>query len=235
MLPRLRGGAKEDREPSSMIEIAIANATEHGINLHQGVENLANGNCLFETVIDSINTRVCFNEQLNETPDFYRNLWMSELEKVGYNDWNNGRTKDQWKDEWDVLKQSGKYEFDLGDLVPLGIAHCIKKDILVFNTFSSAHSPIYVIEASKLCNQFPDTDIPICLAYNGSHYEMLVPDTNEDITQTIKTKTDFVSGNYRLSTTDINIFSERIENKIGKKKQKRTQILERKTEKNLSE
>ena len=96
MRPRLRGGAKEKGKHTAIIEVAIENAAHHGINLHAGVGNLANGNCLFEAVIDSINIRDCFNEHLDESPNFYRNLWMSEVERVGYETWSNGLSKDQW-------------------------------------------------------------------------------------------------------------------------------------------
>ena len=106
---RLRGGAKIDgvEELPDIIERAIGNAKAHGINIHVGVRNLANGNCAFETVIDSINTRDSFSDIFDDTPDFWRNIWMSEVENVAYEEWNGGLSKDQWKDGWEVLKESG--------------------------------------------------------------------------------------------------------------------------------
>ena len=80
---RLRGGAGDDGY-DFMIERAISNAMIHGINLQAGVRNLADGNCAFETVIDSINTRECFNETLDGDPDEWRLIWMSEVENVDY-------------------------------------------------------------------------------------------------------------------------------------------------------
>ena len=56
-LLRLRGGARNDKA-KQIVDRAIANGKIHGINLHPGVENLGNGNCAFECVLDSINTRV---------------------------------------------------------------------------------------------------------------------------------------------------------------------------------
>ena len=56
-LLRLRGGARNDKS-KQIVDRAIANGKIHGINLHPGVENLGNGNCAFECVLDSINTRV---------------------------------------------------------------------------------------------------------------------------------------------------------------------------------
>ena len=112
---------------------AIDNAKIHGIDLHPGVENLANGNCVFESIIDSINTRDCFEENFNGTPDYWRNIWMTEVSHVAYENWNRGLDRDQWMEGWETMKQPGIYEHHLGDLAVLGIAHCTKKDILILD------------------------------------------------------------------------------------------------------
>ena len=67
---RLRGGANS--EPGNMIERAIENAKAHGINIHAGVQNLGNGNCVFESIIDSINMRSIYQETIEGTPDYWR-------------------------------------------------------------------------------------------------------------------------------------------------------------------
>ena len=200
---RLKGGAG-DQESSSIIERAIINAKGHNINFHAGVRNLANGNCAFETIIDSINTRKCFKETLDGTPDEWRYLWMTKVENVAYDKWNNGLTKVEWQAGWATLKKSGTYEYELGDLVLPGIAHCTKKDILIFNTSLSAHSPVYVIESSILCGQKADTEVPICLAYDQTHYEALVPDEEVDELMTMTLKNKIIDGNYEK------IFDERL-------------------------
>ena len=74
-----------------MLERAIQNARFHGINLHPGVRNLANGNCAFETVIDSINTRSCFENSYDGTPDHWRMVWMAEVEEIAYTNFNGGK------------------------------------------------------------------------------------------------------------------------------------------------
>ena len=81
---RLRGGAKNkevmkvsleqsllnlEESITPMISCAISNAKSHGINVHRGVANLANGNCAFETIIDGISTQTCFGETYDGTPD----------------------------------------------------------------------------------------------------------------------------------------------------------------------
>ena len=169
---RLRGGADsaeaEGRDLIRLRERAIHNANFHGISLHLGVENLANGNCAFETVLDSIHTRDCFGDKFDGTPDYWRHVWMSEVERIAYKDWSGNLSESEWHEGWSELKKPRVYEHQLGDFVLPGIAHCVKKDILIFNTSSSAHDPVYVVESSKLCNQQADTDVPICLGYDQS-------------------------------------------------------------------
>ena len=99
----MTGGAGTENT-KLILEKAVLNAKAHGINLHAGVENLANGNCAFETVIDSINTRVSFEESLGGTPHYWRQIWMTEVETVAFDNWNRGLTKDQWPEAWDSLK-----------------------------------------------------------------------------------------------------------------------------------
>ena len=201
LLTRLRGGVNTDPE-KLIIKRAVENAKAHGINLHAGVENLGNGNCLFESIIDSINTRSTFQENIEETPDYCRKIWMEEVENTAYDDWNGGLTRAEWAMEWSVLKTPRTYECKLGDLVLPGIAHCIKKDVLVFNTSPNAHSPIYVIKSSDLANRGNNTEVPICLAYDQVHYEPLVPDTDEDVQKTIQLKQAWSQGCYEKNMDD---------------------------------
>ena len=202
---RLRGGAGV---PNSMIEKATANAAAHGIKIHAGSKTPGDGNCIFASVLDNLNTRDSFDEWYDGTPDHWRNIWMSELENVAYNDWNNGLSQEEWLEAWHVLKNSRIYECSLGDLLLPGVAHCVKKDILIFNTTTSAHSPVYIVESSKLCGQVSDTNIPICLAYNQVHYESLIPDSNEDTQKLVELKYQIISGNYNKTFQEIPCFKE---------------------------
>merc|ERR1712208_236196 len=90
-----------------------------------------------------------------------------------------------------------------------------KKDILIFNTSNQAHSPIYVVESSLLCGQPANTEIPICLAYDQSHYEPLVPNTEQDIIKTIDLKKAVVEGIYQekmsgMAFINMELYSENI-------------------------
>ena len=192
-----------DQSVTPMLEKAIENAAFHEINLHPGVRNLANGNCAFETILDSISTRPCFPEIFDGSPDYWRRMWMTEVQKVAYERWNGGLNQCEWKKEWEVLKNTRAYECELADLVIPGIAHCTKKDILIFNTSPQAHSAVYVVPATMLCNTEADTEIPVCLAYNQVHYEMLVPNTDEDMMKTVALKKEILSGSYSVNMNDI--------------------------------
>lgn len=183
---RLRGGA--NHEDYSMIERAIANAKAQDINVHSDYKTAGNGNCIFESVLKNVNSRDSFNEILDGSADHWRSKWMAEVESKAYGKWNFGLSELEWLEEWHVLKNSRTYECKLGDLILPGVAHCIQKDILIFNTSTRAHCPIYVIQSSKLCGQLATTEIPICLAYNQVHYESLIPDTAEDVEKTIMLK-----------------------------------------------
>ena len=227
---RLRGGMDEGQKIANiakslqtvkesnlpMIERAIANAASHGINLYPGVRNLANGNCAFESIIDSINTRSCFGETLDQSPNYYRAMWMGEVEKIAYQEWNGGLSKQEWKSNWEVLKQPGMYELELGDLIVPGIAHCTNKDILIFNTSREAQDPIYVISAA-IFGGSSNTDIPVCLAYNQYHYESLVPCSEDDIQKTINLKEQFSNGEYNLRVEDIPALQDKTDEEFTNK------------------
>ena len=148
---------------------------------------------------------------------------MSEVEKIAYSELNGGNTsrflfylniiydflgmsKLQWRDACAILKESGAYEYSLGDLVLPGIAHCTKKDVLIFNTSTSAHSPLYVVKASTF-GASPNTEIPICLAYDLSHYEMLVPETDIDIQKTIELKNKVLHNEYHSTFEELPAFN----------------------------
>ena len=193
-----------------IIEKGIANAKSHGINVHAGVENLASGDCAIECMIDGISTRGCFTEIYDGTPAFWRNKWFTDMEDLAFAFYDAGMSEGEWRAAWDILKISGQYEYTLGDLILPAIAHCTQKDVLIFNTSPRAHAPIFVIEASTLGHRPANSEIPVLLAYDQSHYESLVPDTEEDIEKTIELKKRFLKGNYQYSIQDIPILNEQV-------------------------
>ena len=178
---------------AEMIATAIGNASKLGIQMYHPFLNSANGNCAFESVIDNINSRKCFSENFSKSPDFYRSAWMIEIEKVGFHDWNMGLSKKEWEKEWSLIRNSRLYEHCLGDLIIPGIAHAVRKNILIFNTHPTANPPVFVVSASTFGGT-PSTDIPVCLAYNNFHYEQLVPKSSIDIARTVKLSNKLLTG-----------------------------------------
>ena len=98
----------------------------------------------------------------------------------------------------------GIYERGIfGDLMLPGFACGTKKILLIFNTHpDSPHDPIYVINPRDF-NVEPDTEIPVVLSYNMSHYENLVPCTSEDLQATVNLVKDYQEGRYMYTKNDI--------------------------------
>ena len=66
--------------PNLTVQRAIASGYRHGIELIPGRDNPALGNCAFEAPIFNINDRSCFNEILPMSADYYRRLWIIDME-----------------------------------------------------------------------------------------------------------------------------------------------------------
>ena len=194
--------------PPIMVQIAIDSAADHGINLHHGVSNLANGDCLFESVADNISTRACFNETWDGSAEFNRIVWMEEAEDLVLEfSGGAGRTEKVFRQEWAILKNSGTYEYELADFILVGIAHVTRKDILIFNTqVHGAFDPIFVVQASTLAGRPANTEDPVILAYNEVHYEGLVPNSENDRVKIAALKNRYLSNQYTLKKQDLPVF-----------------------------
>ena len=97
----------------------------------------------------------------------------------------------------------GTYERGIyGDLMLPGIACGVRKLLLIFNTNpQSPHDPIYVVDPRQF-NVQADSDIPILLAYNQSHYESLHPSTDADIQATTELAKEYLENRYRYCKED---------------------------------
>ena len=188
-----------------MIRRAIGSAQKHGINLSQGTQNSADGNCAIESVINNINDRRCFGEHLPFSADYYRRIWMTDFKNRTVNDptWNV-YSNDQWEMGWKEMMVPGVYERGLfGDLMLFGIACGVKKHLLIFNTnLDSPHDPIYVCDPQRFGVQ-PDTNIPVVLAYNMSHYESLDPMSPIDVQKTSDLVHSYLTGAYSFGRKDL--------------------------------
>ena len=84
-----------------------------------------------------------------------------------------------------------------------GIACGARKYLLIFNTnINTPHDPIYIVDPSNF-NVRPDTNIPVVLAYNMSHYESMEPCTDHDTQSTVALVNEYLEGRYRYNKHDL--------------------------------
>ena len=192
-------------EQSLMIERAIRSADKHGIQLSPGRKNPGSGNCAFESAIFNVNDRQCFKEKFPLSIDHYRRVWVNDMKNRTLNDtrWKTGSDQD-WEAGWMELLESGVYERGVfGDLMMLGIACGLRKVLLIFNTsLNSPHDPIYICDPRSF-GVIPDTDIPIVLCYNLSHYESLHPIEYSDEEKTKDLVRQYLEGKYPFGRDDL--------------------------------
>ena len=193
----LKGGGPDD---SSIFSLGIENAKMHGINVVADTPNRANGDCLFEAVIDNINHRQCFPDKLIRPVQEYREDWSADLMGL-YHDtahYPGDQQLDDWIAAWDKQMNPGEYnvdEYSVSDLVPAGLGHCVSKDILVFNVSSNSTYPVDFYPAN-IFNKEPTTLIPLLLVYNGNHYESLLPVNQRDIDRSVQLVNSLKSQTY---------------------------------------
>ena len=192
------------QEKTMMISRATASGRKHGIQLEHGSSNPGTGDCAFEAVIQNINDRPCFQGKFNMSIDYYRRIWATDMFNRTVNTPWNIYNNQEWLEGWKQMLIPGAYERGIfGDLMVPGIACGVKKYILIFNTNSdSPHDPISVLDPSKF-NVQPDTDVPIVLAYNLSHYESMHPYSETDIQATVNLVKEYLEGRYRFGRNDL--------------------------------
>ena len=191
--------------PSLMVQRAIASAERQGLTLIPGRANPASGNCAFEAPIFNLNDRTCFLENLPMSIDYYRRIWVTDMEnRLFESPYNPGYTRNEWNAGWEKLKVDNVYEVDFfGDLVVPAIACGIRKNVLIFNTnCNHPRTPISVIFPSQYGVE-ATSRIPIILAYDMSHYESLHPADACAIENSINLVNSFKEGQYELTYKDL--------------------------------
>ena len=88
MESKLSGGSGRNSE---MVKLAIDIASKHQIDLevgHKLISNKADGNCLYQSVMDNVSSRKCFGEKLKRTPEYYRKEWNQKgQDNIKNSDW----------------------------------------------------------------------------------------------------------------------------------------------------
>ena len=204
---KYRGGA-DNNEDQSIFERGIAVAKKHGINVKADKPNRKEGDCLFEAVVSNINERNCFPEKLEKTIQEYREEFVSEMQiqfqQTAHYPGEQEHTK--WNDAWEKQKQAFQYnvnEYNISDIVPTAMGHCVKKNILIFNVAQNNQDPAQVCKSTFFHeNNTPSTEIPVIVVYNGGHYESMLPKTQEDIEKSVELTNKIISGNYDKNEYD---------------------------------
>ena len=192
------------KEKTLMIARCIQSAQKHGINLKHGSSNPGTGDCSFEAIIQNINDRADFRQNFPMSINWYRRTWTTDMaNRTIYSDYNT-LTNKEWLEGWNQMLAPGAYERGIfGDLMIPGIACGLRKFILIFNTNpDTPHDPIYVVDPSNF-NVMADSEIPVVLAYNMSHYESMEPCSDADVNATIDLARAYKDGRYRFTRQDI--------------------------------
>ena len=187
--------------PSLMVQRAMASAERQGLKLIPGRANPALGNCAFEAPIFNLNDRICFMETFPMSIDYYRRIWVTDMENLLFDSsYNPGYSRNEWHAGWEKLKADNVYEVDFfGDLVVPAIACGLKKNLLIFNTnCNHPRTPISVIFSAEYGVE-ATSRIPIILAYDMSHYESLHPVDTCAIEQSIDLVNLLKEGKYELT------------------------------------
>merc|ERR1711954_65168 len=193
-----------EKEKKIMIQRAISSAAKHGIDLVSGTPNPGTGDCAFEAIVSNINDRSSFKVKFPLNINYYRRIWVTDMANRTLHTDINIYTNHQWLDGWNEMLVPGTYERGIfGDLMVPGIACGVRKYLLIFNTnVNTPHDPIYIVNPADY-NVPPDTDIPVVLAYNMSHYESMEPRSETDVRMTINLVKQYLEGRYRYRNHDL--------------------------------
>ena len=200
----MRGGA--GGSSSEIINLAIRNAFRHMINLKGGTENLAEGNCAWESAILNITERPEIEPKVNLDPGEAKIVYLNEMQEYTEGDGHElipDHLKIGAPEKWNKLREEKVWNIDFfGDLVMPAIARGTKKKILIFSTNENLSLPIHVVTPEKF-GVASDSDVPLCLAYNGVHFESMLPIHETDVQKTKDLVQEVFNGTYNYNKEDI--------------------------------
>ena len=210
----LKGGAKPKAiGMEGMFDAVVKVAENHGIKVKPDKPNAALGDCLFDSIVDNINHRPDdFPEKLLDGVDSYRELWVTELEEQykttaafpGYHGKDmTDEELGEWTAAWTQQKNPCEYNvnsYNVSDLTPQGLGHCINRNILVFST--DPNEPVQIFKANFFDNDIvPITEVPVVIAYDHRrlHYESILPRTKTEVKKCTTLANALLTGTYDKS------------------------------------
>ena len=124
-----------------MLQKSMSSGARHGVELKKEKLNAANGNCLFQAIINNIENRPCYTNKPTESDKDLRIRCITKAQQEAH--LIPCIKTDTTISEWNKLKQPGTYETELANTAIVAVARAIHKDILVFNTNNViSNSPI---------------------------------------------------------------------------------------------
>ena len=141
-----RGGAADndsEEEEESMVDVAIQIAAVVNIILEPNIATgKGKGECLFEASISQFHTRHRLGQLLTYETEDWRKFTVDTIEanECAFNLYSiqesgeTGSKFKQWKRDLCQLRQPGQFKCTAGDLMPLGLAARLPRNILVINT-----------------------------------------------------------------------------------------------------
>ena len=166
-------------------------ARDFQVDLQWSPPNSASGDCIFESALINLQRDV-FSKCFFGTALFYWKKWVAIAKQITRElRYSLPSTINYFFAKWDLLSTQGVYYFDLfGDVILPVIAHCIKKDTLVFEVSVNRRLP-FVVPAFEFGAE-ADSPYPVVLCYNGVQYESLIP-TDGTLHQTVVVKNECLS------------------------------------------
>ena len=173
--------------------ISKAKNVAHSLNFKivPGGINRGTGDCLWEVFQDQLYQRnelydilkgrnVSIQDLRNEVVDGLSNCEMAKMVH------GNGKNNDDWLEYLQPLRQPQYYAGEVGDIALPGLAHQFGVNILLLYTSQHLGTQPYTIIPADCYGGQAIIQFPIIMAYNGEHMESIIPQTNDDLNQTVR-------------------------------------------------
>ena len=172
-----------------MVDMAIQMAAVKNISLTPSLDTgKVGGDCLLEASISQFHMRPNLGQLLTYETQDWRTYTVDILEENdrAFNLYSvedggeSGSKLKQWKRDCRQLRQPGQYKCTAGDLMPLGLAARLGRNLLIINTHAAKYDGMLTVHLAATLGGKAFNNCPILLCYDGNHYEGLVPLTDED-------------------------------------------------------
>mgnify|MGYP002629293857 CR=1 FL=1 len=182
-----RVGTRPEESAQLMLARAMSIASGQGAQLMPTIATQGRGDCLIEACINQFHDRPQFGELCDQEPQFWRALAVNYIEDserafmmYSHNAAGRGSKLDQWRHDCKLLRVSGEFQCRAGDLMPLGLAANLCRNILVINVQDDVEANPFTVHLANTLGGRADATSPIVLCYDGNHYEGLRPVAAED-------------------------------------------------------